>query len=98
MTKILPKKLTILATVCVLVLVSIYYYSRRLGPRPPARLPDQRSQPRVEDVEEKEDSDSPRQERCGEMQRREADIETENVFPGLEMEPAWMERREYWGK
>jgi len=36
-------------------------------------------------------------ESCPDVRHQPADIETSNVFPGIDLQPPWMERREYWG-
>ena len=34
---------------------------------------------------------------CSSLRKYPANIETADMFPNLELEPDWMERREYWG-
>ena len=107
MAKLLPKKLAILLMVSILVFLYLYYYNNRLDTK---ALPLTRSQLKSGKDGQQEGGDvkevlappgigkGVRWDTCPDVRHKAADIETSNVFPGLDLQPPWMERREYWGK
>jgi len=106
MAKLLPKKLAILLMVSILVFLYLYYYNNRLDPK---ALPLTRSRLKSGKDGQQEGGDANevlappgigkgvRWDTCPDVRHKAADIETSNVFPGLDLQPPWMERREYWG-
>ena len=89
----IPKRLLVLGLGCTLVVCTLYYlltlspsipsplYSNMLYSLSPANTTQA----------------SLTHESCSSIKKYPADIETADMFPTLELEPEWMERREYWG-
>ena len=93
MARMIPKRLLVLGLGCTLVVCTLYYlltlspsipsplYSNMLYSLSPANTTQA----------------SLTHESCSSIKKYPADIETADMFPTLELEPEWMERREYWG-
>jgi len=88
----LPKRLLVLGLVCTLVVFTLYYLLT-MSPSIPFPLSSNllySLSPNTTQSRLSHDS-------CSSMRKYPADIETADMFPTLELEPDWMERREYWG-
>jgi len=83
---VMPGKLLLLIIISLVCILFILLYSAQLtgegDTAPTATQPS--SQPRR------------RHENCAEVYKFPADIETSRLFPTLDLEPAWMQRREFW--
>jgi len=87
MRRLLPKKVLVGVGGACLTLLCLYYYlaTDSLTPNSLALGDTATSGPVITS------------EACGGTSKYVADIETADIFPTLDMQPPWMERREYWG-
>eukprot|EP00092_Neocalanus_flemingeri_P041867 GFUD01045601.1.p1 GENE.GFUD01045601.1~~GFUD01045601.1.p1 ORF type:complete len:1094 (+),score=331.94 GFUD01045601.1:211-3492(+) len=94
MARMLPKRLLVLGLVCTLVVCTLYYLLT-LSPSIPSPLSSNRNM--LYSLSPNTTPSSLSHESCSSLKKYPADIETADMFPTLELEPDWMERREYWG-
>jgi len=92
MARMIPKRLLVLGLGCTLVVCTLYYLLT-LSPSIPSPL----SSNTLYSIPPNTTMASMTHESCSNMKKYPADIETADMFPTLELEPDWMERREYWG-
>ena len=92
MARMLPKRLLVLGLVCTLVVFTLYYLLT-MSPSIPFPL----SSNLLYSLSPNTTQSSLSHDSCSSMRKYPADIETADMFPTLELEPDWMERREYWG-
>jgi len=92
MARMIPKRLLVLGLGCTLVVCTLYYLIT-LSPSIPSPL----SSNTLYSLSPNTTQASMTHESCSNMRKYPADIETADMFPTLELEPDWMERREYWG-
>jgi len=92
MARMIPKRLLVLGLGCTLVVCTLYYLLT-LSPSIPSPL----SSNTLYSLSPNTTQTSRTHESCSNMRKYPADIETADMFPTLELEPDWMERREYWG-
>jgi len=88
----IPKRLLILALGGTLVVFSLYFYLAQ-SPSVPTPILGSFLLSSAPNITEQ----GLTHESCSNTKRYSADIETADMFPTLELEPEWMERREYWG-
>ena len=93
MARMIPKRLLVLGLGCTLVVFTLYYLLT-LSPSIPSPL---YSNMLNSFSPNSSMSVSLTHESCSNVKKYPADIETADMFPTLELEPEWMERREYWG-
>jgi len=84
-----------LSLVCIVVVCTLYYLLT-LPPRAAAPLSSQRLGPAGAPPAGPASPASPSADNCPALVSHPADIETSDVWPGLEREPDWLERREFW--
>jgi len=87
---VIPKKQLLLILISLVCVLFIFLYSAQLRGEPApttSLLASSASPPVTESLRES----------CPPLKKFPADIETNALFPSLELEPAWMSRREYWG-
>ena len=90
----IPKRLLILALGGTLVVFSLYFYlAQSQSPSVPTPILGSFLLSSAPNITEQ----GLTHESCSNTKRYSADIETADMFPTLELEPEWMERREYWG-
>jgi hypothetical protein len=92
MARMIPKRLLVLGLGCTLVVCTLYYLLIQ-SPSIPSPL----SSNTLYSLSPNTTQISRTHESCSNMRKYPADIETADMFPTLELEPDWMERREYWG-
>jgi len=93
MARMIPKRLLVLGLGCTLVVCTLYYLLT-LSPSVPSPL---YSNMLYSLSPANTTQASLTHESCSSIKKYPADIETADMFPTLELEPEWMERREYWG-
>jgi len=93
MARMIPKRLLVLGLGCTLVVFTLYYLLT-LSPSIPSPLYSNMLNSISPNFSM---SNSMTHESCSNVKKYPADIETADMFPTLELEPEWMERREYWG-
>jgi len=93
MARMIPKRLLVLGLGCTLVVFTLYYLLT-LSPSIPSPLYSNMLNSISPNFNM---SVSMTHESCSNVKKYPADIETADMFPTLELEPEWMERREYWG-
>lgn len=93
MARMIPKRLLVLGLGCTIVVFTLYYLLT-LSPSIPSPL---YSNILYSISPNSTMSSSNTHESCSSVKKYPADIETADMFPTLELEPDWIERREYWG-
>ena len=91
MSRTIPKRMLVLVGVSFLVMYTLYYLLTSsmvsTNPGKVAMFPDLASTSSQASIQ---------YDVCSSLRKYPADIETSDTFPTLELEPDWLERREYW--
>ena len=100
MSRTIPKRLLVLGCVSCVVLYTLYHLLTAAQTRPrspgPGKMAGEATSPAPAPGAPGESPGGQYEPVCSPLRKFPADIETTDTFPSLEVEPEWLERREYW--